>query len=79
MILFNIFLYKFNYLPFLEYCPTVYKGQWFEFHCLLKCLLVNSGPAEPRNIWETNTNLLCVARIILDEFTDLLMTIRMSL
>ena len=79
MILFNIFLNNFNYLPFLECCATVYKGQWFEFNCLLKCLFVNSGPAEPRNNWETNANLLCVARIYLDAFADLLMTIHMSL
>ena len=39
---------------------------------------LNPGPAEPRNIWETLTNLLCITRKYPDALADLLMTICMS-
>ena len=36
----------------------------------------NPGPAEPRSIWETLTNLICVARKYLYVLSDLLMSLQ---
>ena len=42
-------------------------------------VIVNPDPAEPRNIWETPTNLMYIARKYPDALAYLLLTICMSI